>query len=499
MFKKILIANRGEIAIRIINAAQELGIKTVSVYHEVDKTMPFVKYADESIELISDVPKAGYLDIDQIIRIAIATESEAIHPGYGFLSENASFSEACDNNNIKFIGPKSHAIKVMGNKTAARELMQKAKVPIVPGTNEKITDFNQAKRTANKIGYPVLLKAAAGGGGKGMRLVEREEDFIDSYEAAQREAVKAFGDDVVYMEKFIINPKHIEIQVLADQEGNCIYLAERDCSIQRRHQKVIEEAPSTVLDDELRKSMGEVAVNAAKACNYEGAGTIEFLLDRDKRFYFLEMNTRLQVEHPVTELITGVDLAKEQIKIAYGYSLPIKQEDVLITGHAIECRIYAEDPQSNFMPDIGKINYLQNPIGTGVRVDSGVESDSEVSIHFDPMLSKLITYGKNRDDAINKMIVALNNYKIIGFKTVIPFLISVMEDDIFRNKYFDTGYIEKNFDFDFIKQKQDDDDELIAVLTAYDYNKHHNERITKISNPKLNNWKLNNLRQRRLV
>lgn len=499
MFKKILIANRGEIAIRIIQAASELGIKTVSIYHEVDKEMPFVKYADESIELIADTPKAGYLDINQIIKIAIATNSEAIHPGYGFLSENAVFSDACKNNNIKFIGPDAHSIKVMGNKTAARELMQEANVPIVPGTNEKISNFDEAKIIANKIGYPILLKAAAGGGGKGMRLVEKEEDFVSSYEAAQREAIKAFGDDVVYMEKFIINPKHIEIQVLADQDGNCIFLGERDCSIQRRHQKVIEEAPSTVLDEELRNRMGEVAVNAAKACNYEGAGTIEFLLDINKNFYFLEMNTRLQVEHPVTELITGVDLAKEQIKIAYGKKLSLKQEEVKIQGHAIECRIYAEDPQSNFMPDIGKITYLQNPSGNGIRVDSGIEQGGEVSIHFDPMLSKLITYAETREAAIDKMIMALKSYKILGFKTVIPFLIAVMQEDTFRNKYFDTGYIEKHFDFKTIQDMKDEDEELIAILTAYDYKQNHNKRITKKSTPKVNNWKLNNLRQRRLV
>ena len=499
MFSKILVANRGEIALRVIRAAKELGVETVAVYHEVDKEMPYVNGADYAYELVASTPKEAYLDIDQILDVARNSGSQAIHPGYGFLSENAKFSQACEDANIKFIGPKAHAITVMGNKTAARKLMEEAQVPIVPGTKEKVDDFDKAKEIAREIGYPILLKAAAGGGGKGMRLVEKEEEFIESYEAAQREAIKAFGDDVVYMEKFIVNPKHIEIQIIADSHGNYVHLGERDCSIQRRHQKVVEEAPSTVLDDELRHRMGEVAINAAKACNYEGAGTIEFLLDQNKDFYFLEMNTRLQVEHPVTELVTGTDLAKEQILVAAGKELSFKQEDISWNGFAVECRIYAEDPLSNFMPDTGKINHLHSPMGNGVRLDSGIDPHSEVTIHFDPMLSKLITFGKTREEALDKMIMALNEYKIMGFKNVIPFLLEVMDNKVFREEWFDTGFIEKNFDWDRIEKKRSDNIDLVAAIAAYQYRKDHNKKILTQEKRELNNWKTHNLRSRRLV
>ncbi|MCB9221020.1 MAG: acetyl-CoA carboxylase biotin carboxylase subunit [Ignavibacteria bacterium] len=498
MFKKILVANRGEIAIRVMNAARELGIETYAVYHEVDKHSLHTISADYALEIVGDTPKQAYLDAAQIISLAIENGCEAIHPGYGFLSENASFSKACKDAEIKFIGPNEYAIEVMGNKTAARELMQKAGVPIVPGTKERITDLVLAKEIANEIGYPILLKAAAGGGGKGMRKVDYESDFIDSYNAAQREARNAFGDDTIYMEKYIVNPKHIEIQVLADEHGNCIHLAERDCSIQRRHQKVIEEAPSTVLDEKLRAAMGKVAVDAAKACQYVNAGTIEFLLDKDKNFYFLEMNTRLQVEHPVSELITGVDLAKEQIKIAAGYPLPFEQDDIVISGHAIEARIYAEDPLNNFMPDIGKISYLRNPDGIGVRVDGGIERGDEVSINFDPMLAKLIVFGQDREEAIEKMDAALSSYKVVGSRTVIPFLKAVMQSDRFRNHYFDTGFIEKDFDFKVLDEMKGKGDEFAAAIAAFIYNKNKNTKKVSAVNPKPNDWKskrLNNMRK----
>lgn len=498
MFKKILIANRGEIAIRIMQAAKCLNIETVAIFHEVDREMPFVHFADYAYQLQAETPKSGYLDIDQIIEIARTCGAEAIHPGYGFLSENGGFSQACEDAGVKFIGPKAHAITVMGSKTGARELMLKAGVPIVPGYNQKATDMNEFKRKASEIGYPVLLKAAAGGGGKGMRLVEREEDLIENYEGAQREAIKSFGDDLVYMEKYVINPKHIEIQILGDEHGNYVYLGERDCSIQRRHQKVIEEAPSNILTEEIRQAMGKVAIDAAKACGYVNAGTIEFLLDINKNFYFLEMNTRLQVEHPVTEIICGLDLAVEQIKIAAGYPLGFTQEDVNLQGHAIECRIYAEDPLENFMPDLGAIDYLRSPVGRGVRVDGGIETGTEVSMHFDPMLAKLITWGSNREDAISKMIAALKDYRVIGFNTIIPFLIEVMEDDTFRNGYFDTGYIPNHFDFEKLKQRRIAPEEELTAVAAFLFTKNENKNVVKDPTPKINNWKVNQLAIRNL-
>lgn len=494
MFKRILVANRGEIAIRVMNAARSLGVETVALYHEVDKGSLHPQNADYAVEIVGDTPKAAYLDMTQIIDVAKEYNCEAIHPGYGFLSENGKFSKACEEAGIKFIGPKAYAIEVMGNKTKARELMQEAGVPIVPGTKEKIEDIEEAKKIAEGIGYPILLKAAAGGGGKGMRKVEKATDFEDSFNAARREAKNAFGDDTVYMEKFIVNPKHIEIQIIGDEHGNYVHLCERDCSIQRRHQKIIEEAPSTILDEELRSEMGEVGIAAAKACDYVNAGTIEFLVDIDKNYYFLEMNTRLQVEHPVTEMITGVDLAKEQIKVAAGERLSFSQEDIQIQGHAIECRIYAEDSQSNFMPDIGKISYLRNPDGPGVRVDGGIEWGDNVGLHFDPMLSKLITFGKDRDEAIDRMNSALGQYEVIGFKTVIPFLKAVMKSDRFRNKYFDTGFIEKDFNFIVLDEIREKKEKFAAVLAAFAYNKNRTKKKIQNTKPELRSWKANRLR-----
>lgn len=493
MFKRILIANRGEIAIRVINAAKALNIQTVAIYHEVDKNSLHTQSADFAYEVKGSTPKDAYLDISQILEIADISKSEAIHPGYGFLSENAKFSQACDLAGIKFIGPKPKAIELMGNKTKAREIMQNANVPVVPGTKDRIEDIKAAKTIAKEIGYPILLKAAAGGGGKGMRLVENENDFEDSFNAASREALKAFGDDTVYMEKYILNPKHIEIQVIADSHGNYVHLAERDCSIQRRHQKVIEEAPSTILDDELRNKMGEVAINAAKAVDYVNAGTIEFLVDIDKNFYFLEMNTRLQVEHPVSEIITNIDLAKEQIRVAAGLPLSFKQKDIKIQGHALEVRIYAEDALNNFMPDIGKIRYMRNPSGPGVRIDTGIEWGDEVGLHFDPMLSKLITWGKDRNEAIDRMIAALSSYEIIGFKTIIPFLKSVINDNKFRNEYFDTGFLDKNYDFSSLKEEKENKELLAVAISAFAYNNDRNKKIISKRNTKLKNWKVNRL------
>lgn len=469
MFKRILIANRGEIARRISRAAREMGIETVSVYHKVDRESPYVCYADYAFEIFAETPKNAYLDIQQLIDVARKNGCEAIHPGYGFLSERAEFSQHCIDSDIKFIGPSAEAIDVMGNKTKARELMANAGVPIVPGTHEPLTSVKEGIVIAKDMGFPVLLKAAAGGGGKGMRLIKSESEFLPEFEAAQREALKAFGDDSVYIEKFIVNPKHIEIQIIADEHGNYVHLGERDCSIQRRHQKVVEEAPSTVLTEELRAKMGQVAIEAAKACNYYNAGTIEFLLDKDKNFYFLEMNTRLQVEHPVTELVTGFDLAKEQIRIAYGLPLSFSQQDVQIRGYAIECRIYAEDPFNGFLPDTGKIQLLREPGGKGIRVDSGIETGSEITIHFDPMLSKLIAWGNTREEALNRMDRALQNYKVKGLRTIIPFLLALVRNPVFRDGYFDTGFIENTFDFDKLNKMKQNYEEVIAAIVGYAY------------------------------
>ncbi|ROL56080.1 acetyl-CoA carboxylase biotin carboxylase subunit [Bacteroidetes/Chlorobi group bacterium Naka2016] len=463
MFKRILIANRGEIACRIIRAAHELGIETVAIYHKVDRESLYVRMSDYAFEIFADQPKSAYLDIQQIIDVAKRSGAQAIHPGYGFLSERAPFSQACLDAGIKFIGPKPYSIDAMGSKTRARELMERAGVPIVPGTKSPITDVDEGLAAAERIGFPVLLKASAGGGGKGMRKVFRADEFKDSFESAQREALKSFGDGSIYIEKFLENPKHIEIQIIGDEFGNYVHLGERDCSIQRRHQKVIEEAPSTVLDDELRHKMGSVAIEAARAVEYVNAGTIEFLFDKNRNFYFLEMNTRLQVEHPVTEFITGIDIVKEQIRIASGYPLSFKQEDIRWRGHSIECRINAEDPFNNFMPDTGKIRYLREPGGKGVRLDSGVETDSEITIHFDPLIAKLISYGKDRTEAISVMLRALHDFKIFGVKTGIPFLIQVLQEPRFIEGSYDTGFLENEFDFSKLERR---DEEVYKTISA---------------------------------
>lgn len=499
MFKRILIANRGEIAVRLMRAAREMGIETVAIYHEIEKKAMHVHYADYAYEIKADSPKAAYLNIDQILAVAKQSDSEAVHPGYGFLSENSDFSLACEEQGIKFVGPKAFAMESMGSKTHARELMQQAGVPIVPGTKERIEEVGEAMAIAREIGYPVLLKAAAGGGGKGMRLVESEEEFRESIAAAQREALKTFGDDTVYIEKYIDKPKHIEIQVIADEHGNYVHLGERDCSIQRRHQKIIEEAPSAVLTPELRQRMGEVAINAAKAVNYVNAGTIEFLLDKNMNFYFLEMNTRLQVEHPVTEMVTGIDLAKEQIRIAAGEKLSFTQESVRWNGHALECRIYAEDAFNNFLPETGTIKYMRQPAGYGIRVDSGVESGSEVTVHFDPMLAKLITFGKDRNEAITKMESALRNYRIKGVKTIIPFLINVMQHTEFRYGNFDTSFIDNAFDLETLDNIKREKDEIVAALAAYAYQKAKTQKTPTRVQPQISKWKEQSLMQRRLI
>ncbi len=443
--KKVLVANRGEIALRIIRTCREKNIKTVAVYSRPDSVSPHVLAADESVFIGEAASSDSYLVTKKILDAAKKTNADAIHPGYGFLSENSSFAKECVDNGIIFIGPNPHAIEVMGDKTKARELMAKANVPFPPGTESAMNDVEEAKKVAKKIGYPVLIKAAAGGGGKGMRIVDNAADFVKSVKAAKSEAKNAFGDDRVYVEKSLEEPRHIEFQILADTHGNVVHLYERECSIQRRHQKVIEEAPSSVLTKELRAAMGRDAVEAAKACNYVGAGTIEFLLDKHMNYFFLEMNTRLQVEHPVTELITGLDLVSLQIDIAEGKQLPFTQEDIKFNGHAIECRIYAEDPQNNFLPSTGKLQKHRIPAGPGIRVDAGVEEGQEITINYDPMISKLCTYAPDRMGAIDKMLRALSEYEISGVRTTIPFCDFALNHSAFRSGKYDTHFIKDHF------------------------------------------------------
>lgn len=455
--KKILIANRGEIAVRVIRTCKELGIKTVAVFSNPDRKSLHVQMADEAILLGGEKSNESYLVKEKIIEAAKICKADAIHPGYGFLSENAEFAEMVEKEGIIFIGPRPDAIRTMGDKTTARKSLTGKKVPIAPGTQDSIDDVAEAKKIADKIGYPVLVKASAGGGGKGMRIVHQSDEFEKSMIASQNEAKNAFGDGRVYIEKYLENPRHVEIQILADEYGNTVYLFERECSIQRRHQKVIEEAPSSVLTPAMRKEMGEAAVEVAKSCNYRGAGTVEFLVDKHRNFYFLEMNTRLQVEHPVTEHITGLDLVREQIRIAEGEMLGYTQQDLKIHGHAIECRIYAEDVESNFLPDTGKLVRHRVPNGLGVRVDSGVEEGAEISIFYDPMISKLVVWDRDRIGAIKKMKRALNEYYISGVKTTIPFCVFAMDHPKFQEGDFDTHFIQNYFTSDVIKTETKQD------------------------------------------
>ncbi|WP_418510116.1 acetyl-CoA carboxylase biotin carboxylase subunit [Corallibacter sp.] len=467
--KKILVANRGEIAIRVMRTAKKMGIKTVAVYSTIDRHAPHVKYADEAV-LIGEAPSnQSYLLGDKIIQVAKDLNVDAIHPGYGFLSENADFAELCEANNITFIGPKSKAIKIMGSKLAAKDAVKAYDIPMVPGTDEAITDIAEAKNIATGIGFPILIKASAGGGGKGMRIVEKEADFESQMDRAISEAVNAFGDGSVFIEKYVASPRHIEIQVLADTHGNVIHLFERECSIQRRHQKVVEEAPSSVLTPELRAKMGEAAVKVAKACDYIGAGTVEFLLDENHNFYFLEMNTRLQVEHPVTELITKTDLVEQQIRVARGEVLAIKQADLSIHGHALELRVYAEDPLNDFLPSVGHLDVYQLPVGENIRVDNGFEQGMDIPIYYDPMLSKLITYGTTRDEAIQLMVKAIENYQIEGIQTTLPFGTFVCEHDAFRSGDFDTHFVKKHYSPEAIKAKQETEANIAALIAVKQY------------------------------
>ena len=442
MFNKILIANRGEIAVRIIRACREMGISTVAVYSEADKNALHTQLADEAVCIGGNKSSSSYLNMNNIISAACLTGANAIHPGFGFLSENSKFADMCKECNIKFIGPDAKTIDLMGNKANARKLMIEAGVPITPGSDGIVENIEKAKELANKFGYPIMIKASAGGGGRGIRIVREERDLEEAYNSAKSEAKVAFGDDRIYMEKVIENARHIEVQILADEYGNAIHLGERDCSLQRRNQKVLEEAPSVALDNETRKAMGEAAIRAVKASNYKNAGTIEFLYDKDNNFYFMEMNTRIQVEHPVTEMITDIDIVKEQIRIAYGKKLKYTQDDVMFNGHSIECRINAEDPYNNFAPSPGKIDYLFLPSGgNGLRVDSAVYAGYTIPSFYDSMIAKVITKGRTREEAIQKMKRALNEFVIEGIKTNIDFHMELLENEDYLNGNFDTSFI----------------------------------------------------------
>ena len=446
MFQKILIANRGEIAVRIIRACRELGITSVAVYSTADKDALHTQLADEAICIGKAAPADSYLNMERILSAAIASKAEAIHPGFGFLSENAKFAQMCEQCHIAFIGPSAEVIRRMGNKQEARNTMINAKVPVVPGTKEAVYTADYGLKLAEQIGFPVMIKAASGGGGKGMRISHSREDFTENFEVAQTESVNGFADDTMYIEKYIEDPRHIEFQILADRYGNVISLGERDCSIQRRHQKMVEESPSAALDDKLRAQMGEVAVRAAKAANYESAGTIEFLLDKNKKFYFMEMNTRIQVEHPVTEMVTGLDLIKEQIFIAAGEKLQWKQKDIHITGHAIECRLNAENPAKNFMPCPGKIDYLHLPGGNGVRIDSAIYTGYTIPPNYDSMIAKIIVYGKDRQTAIDKMRSALGEVNIDGITTNLDYQYDIITHPVFQSGNITTSFIENYFE-----------------------------------------------------
>jgi propionyl-CoA carboxylase alpha chain len=463
--KKILVANRGEIAIRVMKTAKKMGIKTVAIYSDADKNAPHTKFADEAIYIGESPSNKSYLLGSKIIKEAKKLNVDGIHPGYGFLSENADFAKEIENNNLIFIGPKSSSIAIMGNKLAAKDAVKNYNIPMVPGEDKAIESPDKATEISKKIGFPILIKAAAGGGGKGMRVVYKESEILEQLKRAISEATSAFGDGSVFIEKYIESPRHIEIQILADSFGNVVHLFERECSIQRRHQKVIEEAPSTILTPELRKKMGEDAIKVAKSCNYLGAGTVEFLVDKNSNYYFLEMNTRLQVEHPVTEFITGIDLVEEQINIAQGKPISFHQNDLTIKGHALELRVYAEDSFQNFMPSMGTLTKYKLPIGNNVRMDNGFEEGMEIPIYYDPMLSKLITYGKTRNEAIQLMLQAIKNYDVDGIKTTLPFGKFVFKHEAFISGNFDTHFVKKYFTEEII-QKIIKEEATIAAITA---------------------------------
>ena len=489
--KKILVANRGEIALRVMRSAREMGIKTVAVYSEADRNALHVRYADESVCIGPAPSNQSYLVIDNILEACRITGAEAIHPGYGFLSENAEFARQVKKAGLSLIGPSAEAMEIMGNKLSAKAAALKYNIPMVPGTEEAITDISEAKKRAVEVGFPILIKAAAGGGGKGMRIVNTINDFTEQMDLAVSEATSAFGDGSVFIERYVSSPRHIEIQVLGDNHGHIVHLFERDCSVQRRHQKVIEEAPSAILTPEIRQKMGQCAVDVARSCNYTGAGTVEFIMDENLDFYFLEMNTRLQVEHPVTEMITGIDLVKEQIRIARGESLRFKQEDLHINGHAVEVRVYAEDPKNNFLPDIGTLQTYQTPKGPGVRVDDGFEQGMEIPIYYDPMIAKLITFGKDRTEAIERMIRAIDEYQITGIQTTLGFGKFVMQHPAFISGDFNTHFVEKHFKPEFLEEYEEEEALIAAILGAQLMQEQSKNAVAKERVSVTSNWRKN--------
>jgi acetyl-CoA carboxylase, biotin carboxylase subunit len=494
--KKILIANRGEIALRIMRTCREMNIKSAAVFSEADRNAPFVQYADEAYCIGPAASSSSYLVIDKIVEVAKASGAEGIHPGYGFLSENPVFARRLEKEGITLIGPPAAAMEVMGNKLAAKETAKAYNIPLVPGTEGAIDDLSEAKKVAVEIGFPVLIKASAGGGGKGMRTVENEAELEEQVKMAMSEAKSAFGDSSVFIERYVKSPRHIEIQVLADKHGNAVHLFERECSIQRRHQKVIEEAPSAVLTPALREAMGKCAVDLTKACNYEGAGTVEFLLDDKLNFFFLEMNTRLQVEHPVSEMITGIDLVRQQILVARGEKLAFTQEDITMKGHALEVRVYAEDPQNNFLPDIGKLVTYKRPQGPGVRVDDGFEEGMNIPIYYDPMISKLITYADTREQAIERMTRAIREYEITGVKTTLSFCDFAINHDAFKSGNFDTHFVNQYFKPEVLDNSNPEHELAIAAfIGAVGIQGNFSETVEVTSNVKNSAWKTNRKRK----
>jgi acetyl-CoA carboxylase, biotin carboxylase subunit len=490
MIKKVLVANRGEIAVRIMRSCREMGIQTVAVYSDADRKAMHVLYADEAYHIGPSPSLESYLNRNKIIEVAKESGADAIHPGYGFLSENAGFSKRCKQSGIKFIGPSAYAISKMGDKITARKTMMEAGVPVVPGTPDKISSESEAIKSIKEIGLPVMIKASAGGGGKGMRLVKNQRDIKSALRAARSEARSAFGDDSVFIEKYIESPHHIEFQILADQHGNVIHLFERECSVQRRHQKIIEEAPSPILTPEKRAEMGEYAVAAAKAVNYEGAGTIEFIVDKDLNYYFLEMNTRLQVEHPITERVVGVDLVKEQINIANGLPLTYKQDELRQSGHAIECRVYAEDPDNNFMPAPGKVTHIDIPYGVGVRVDGYIYEGFEIPLYYDPLIAKLIVWGRDRQEAIERIRRAIKEFKINGVKNNLKFLERITLADDFVKGNYTTHFIEENMDFLMTEKPCGETCDDMVIITAFiEYLDKMEKASPKEMTALKNNWK----------
>ena len=485
--KKVLVANRGEIALRIMQTIRKMGIQSVAVFSEADRHSPHVLFADEAVCLGAPASADSYLHADKIIAYSKELGVDGIHPGYGFLSENADFARQVEEAGITFIGPSPEAMRIMGSKLAAKECVKQYNIPMVPGIDKAIEDIDVAKETARQIGYPILIKASAGGGGKGMRVVENDTDFEEQMQRAISEAQASFGDGSVFIEKYVASPRHVEIQVLADNYGNTVHLFERECSIQRRHQKVVEESPSVILTPEIRKKMGDAAVMVAKACNYTSTGTVEFLLDDKLNFYFLEMNTRLQVEHPVTEMITGIDLVEEQIKIARGEKLSFTQDDLTINGHAVELRVYAEDSLNNFFPSIGTLSTYKKPLGEGIRVDDGYEEGMAIPLYYDPMIAKLVTHGKDRTEAIQRMKKAIKDFKIEGLFTTLPFGAFVFEHEAFLTGQFDTHFIKNYYSAELIKEKQKANAEAAALIAVTYWLEQ--QKILKAVEYKTTSWK----------